>query len=87
MTMSVEIPTELQPLVTAAIATGRYENEQELITELLRLAIPAMDSNQKLRGDVRVSLEQIDRGEVREANFDAIRQRLRDEYDESGNQK
>ena len=51
------------------------------------LAIPAMDSNQKLRGDVRVSLEQIDRGEVREANFDAIRQRLRDEYDESGNQK
>jgi len=85
--MSVEIPTELQPLVEAAIAKGRYENEQELITELLRLAIPAMDSNQKLRGDVRVSLEQIDRGEVREANFDAIRQRLRDEYDESGNQK
>ena len=71
----------------AAVAKGRYENEQELITELLRLAIPAMDSNQKLRGDVRVSLEQIDRGEVREANFDAIRQRLRDEYDESGNQK
>lgn len=87
MTMSVEIPSDLQPLVEEAVAKGHYQNEQELVTELLRLAIPAMDGYQKLRKDVQISLEQMDRGEVKEANFDSIRQRLRDEYDESGNPK
>ena len=87
MTMSVEIPPDLQPLVDAAIAKGHFQNEQELVTELLRLAIPVMDGYQKLRKDVQTSLEQMDRGEVKEADFGSIRQRLRDEYDESGNPK
>ena len=30
MTMTVEIPFELQPLVAAAVSHGRFANEQEL---------------------------------------------------------
>ena len=29
MTMNVEIPIEVQPLVAAAVAAGRFANEQE----------------------------------------------------------
>lgn len=84
MSMSVEIPIDLQPLVREAIAKGHYRDEQELIAQLLRLAIPALDDYRTLRQEVQTSLEQFDAGEIREANFDALRQRLRDEYDETG---
>ena len=33
MSMSVDIPADLQPLLQAAIANGRYANEQELVTK------------------------------------------------------
>ena len=84
MAMTVEIPSDLQPIVEDAVAKGHYRDEQELVTELLRLAAPAMEGYQKLRADVGTSLEQLERGEAKEADFDAIRRRLRDEYDESG---
>lgn len=87
MSMSVEIPADLQPLLQAAIANGRYANEQELVTEVLRLAVPALEGYEKMRRDVQISLEQIDRGEIREADFDGIRHQLCDEFDASGNRK
>lgn len=85
MSMSVEIPADLQPLLQQAIATGRYANEQELVTEVLRIAMPALAGYEQMRRDVQTSLEQIDNGQVRDADFDSVRQRLCDEYDESGN--
>lgn len=85
MSMSVEIPTDLQPLLQAAIARGHYANEQELVTEVLRHTIPALEGHEQMRRDVQTALEQIDRGAIRDADFGAIRQQLRDEYDESGN--
>ena len=44
MTMSVEIPTDLQPAIEAAIARGGYANEQELVSDILRAAVPALES-------------------------------------------
>ncbi len=85
MSMSVDIPADLQPLLQAAIANGRYANEQELVTEVLRLTVPALEGYEQMRHDVQTSLEQIDRGEIRDADFDGIRQQLSDEHDASGN--
>jgi Arc/MetJ-type ribon-helix-helix transcriptional regulator len=87
MTMSVEIPRDLQPLIEMAVAKGHYRNEQELVTDLLRLAIPAMDDYRQLRSDVQRSVDQLERGEVKEADFESVRKRLCEEFDDSGNPK
>ena len=84
MTMTVEIPFELQPLVAAAVARGRFANEQDLVADILRVAVPVLDDDERLRKEVAVSLDMADRGELREADFDGVRRRLCEEYDESG---
>jgi Arc/MetJ-type ribon-helix-helix transcriptional regulator len=85
MTMSVEIPTDLQPAIEAAIARGGYANEQELVSDILRAAVPALDQYKQLRRDVQASLEEVEQGKVRDADFDAVRDKLCDEYDDSRN--
>lgn len=87
MTMSIEIPADIQPLVKAAVAEGRYADEQELVSEILKVAVPALEGYEQLRRDVDTSLDMIERGEIREADFNSVRQRLCDEYEESGNSK
>jgi len=82
--MSIDIPSDLEPLVQEAVAKGHYRDEQQLVTELLRLAAPAMDGYQKLRSDACASLEQADRGAVKGADFEAVRRRLCEDYNESG---
>ena len=76
MTMNVEIPTDLQPAIEAAIARGGYANEQELVSDILRAAVPAMGQYQQLRRDVQASLEEVEQGKVRDADFQAAREQL-----------
>ena len=87
MSMSVEIPGDLQPAIEAAIARGGYADEQELVSDILRAAVPALGHYQQLRRDVQASLDELQQGKVRDADFDTVRQQLCKEYDESGNRK
>ena len=85
--MSVEIPSDLLPAIEAAVASGVYANEQELVSDILRAVVPARGHYQQLRRDVQTSLDEIERGKVRDADFDALRQQLCEHYDESGNRR
>ena len=85
MSMSIEIPADLRPAVEAALARGDYPNEQELVSDILRAAVPVLTDYQKLRRDVQASLNDVLQGKVRDADFDTVRERLCREYDESGN--
>ena len=87
MSTIVEIPSDLQPAIQAAIARGGYANEQELVNEILRAAVPALGQYQQTQQDVRTSLEDLAQGKVREADFNSVRQQLCNEFDESGNQE
>jgi hypothetical protein len=49
--------------------------------------VPALGQYHQLRRDVQASLDEVQQGKVRNADFDAIRQQLCKEYDEAGNQK
>ena len=42
MSMSVEIPTELQPAIEAALARGGYANEQELVSDICGPRCPSL---------------------------------------------
>jgi len=85
MRSSVEIPVEVQSLVATVIARGRFADEQELVSEILKATVPALDDYDQMRRDVQTSVAMADRGEIREADFDEICKQLCDEYDAKGN--
>ncbi len=87
MNSTVVIPAEVQSLVATVIAQGRFSNEQELVSEILKVAVPALDDYDQLRRDVETSVAMADRGEIRKADFDGIRKQLADEYDEKGKRR
>jgi hypothetical protein len=66
---------------------GGYANEQELVNDILRAAVPVFAQYQQLRRDVQASLDDAEQGKVRDADFDAVRKQLCQEYDESGNRR
>ncbi len=82
--MSVEIPVELQPQIAAAIARGSYANEQELVIDILRVAVPVLGQYQQIRADVQESLTELQQGKTKVADLEAIRLQLDDEF---GNRK
>ena len=57
--MSVEIPGDLSPFVDAVIRSGHYVSEFEVVTEALRL----LKRREALADDIRLGIEQLDRGE------------------------
>ncbi len=85
--MNVEIPPDLEPKIQAAIVRGDFANEQELVAEILRVAMPVLGDYEQLRREVQTSLAEAERGDLRDADFDAVRQQLCKEFDESGNPK
>lgn len=85
--MSVEIPTDLRPAIDAVVASGTYANEQELVSDILRAVVPALGNYQQLRRNIQASLDEVRDGKLRNADFDAVRQQLCEEYDESGNRQ
>lgn len=85
--MSVEIPAELQPQIAAAIARGSYANEQDLVSDILRVTLPVLEQYQQLRRAVRGSVDEADAGKLRDADFAALRQQITRDYDETGKRK
>ena len=51
--MSIEIPTDLQPAIAAAVASGEYQSEQELESEILRAAVPMLGQYTRIEERVR----------------------------------
>lgn len=87
MTMSVEIPADVQPFIQQAIASGAYANEQEVVAEILRLAAPVLEDYRQLKALVEKSEAEGRAGLDVEADFHVVRAELRHTYDESGRRK
>ncbi|MEO8497985.1 MAG: type II toxin-antitoxin system ParD family antitoxin [Planctomycetota bacterium] len=84
MTISVEIPADVEPFIKQAIASGAYANEQEVVAEVLRLAAPALESYRQLKAMVESSEAEGEAGLDADADFESVRAELRHTYDQSG---
>jgi Arc/MetJ-type ribon-helix-helix transcriptional regulator len=87
MSMSVSIPTYLQPFVERELATGAFADEADLVTKALELLREMKTRHEQLRGDVQRSLAQAERGEVAPLDIQSIKDVLRSELDEAGKPK
>ena len=87
MAMSVDIPPDVEPFIKQAIAAGGYANEQEVVAEILRLAAPALESYRRLKATIEQSEAEGSADQDVDADFEGVRQQLRDSYDESGRRR
>ena len=62
--MGTEIPSNFSPVVQELIAQGKFQNEQEVVAEGIRLVI----ARDKLHADIQAGIDQLDRGEAIDAD-------------------
>ncbi|MEA5599798.1 ribbon-helix-helix domain-containing protein [Nostoc sp. UHCC 0252] len=65
--MNIQIKPELEQIIQAQIATGRYSNPEEVISKALKLLLECEKGYQQwveeTREKVEVAIDQLDRGE------------------------
>ena len=57
--MNLNLPAEANEFVKGLVAQGRYQNEEAAVVDGIRLLM----SREKLRADIQVGINQLDRGE------------------------
>ena len=67
------IPAEFDSVIKDAIASGRYSSEEEIVTAALQMWKEREEKLEKLRQDVQVGIDHLERGEWIEGE-EAIRQ-------------
>jgi len=84
--MSDSFSPELQQLVSQELATGRYNSENELLLEAVRVLAERDQRREELRQQIQVGRDQLDRGEYTEYDEVSLRQYF-DELQERGRQR
>ena len=82
--LRIEIPTDVEPFIKQAVASGGYANEQEVVAAILRMAAPALEDYRQLKARIEQSEAE---GLDEDADFDSVRQHLRNTYDEQSGQR
>lgn len=85
--MASIIPSEFQPFVSEAVASGRYRSEEELVSTALRLLEDRERRMSALRADLQIAIDESDRGDVIELADAAARQALFDNIKARGRQR
>ncbi len=67
------LPPELGRFVEEQLAAGRYQSEQELVVDAVRTLRDLEARQQQFHEDVRLGMEQLQRGEVVEYDDDGLR--------------
>ena len=78
--MSIQLSPEAEAIVRRLIAQGDYDNPETVVDEALRRLIER-DQHAKLKAEIAIGIEQIERGEVVEWTPDFL-DRLKREADE-----
>jgi putative addiction module CopG family antidote len=62
--MSMMLPPDLQAFVEAEVSSGRYESEQAVVQNAVRMLRELSEQHQQLYAEVEASIAQADRGEL-----------------------
>lgn len=81
------IPTEFQPFVSEAVASGRYRSEEELVSTALRLLEYRERKTAALRADLQLAIDESERGDLIELGDEAALQTFFDSIKSRGRQR
>jgi putative addiction module CopG family antidote len=57
--MNLDLPVEANDFVKGLVAQGKYQSEEEAVVDGIRLLM----GREKLRGEIQVGIDQLERGE------------------------
>ena len=69
-------PPELGEFVEQQLAAGRYQSEQELVVDAVRVLRDLQVQQEQFRDDVQQGMEQLERGEFNQYNEEGLRERF-----------
>lgn len=69
--MSMMLPPDLQAFVEAEVSSGRYESEQALLQDAVRVLREMNERHESLYQDVQAAIAAADRGELRSLDTEA----------------
>ncbi len=72
------LPPELEKFVEEQVAAGNYQSEQDLVINAVRVLRSVQDRQRRFCEDVRLGMEQLERGEFTEYDEDGLRKRFED---------
>lgn len=79
--MIIHLGPEQERVVREGIAGGRYEDEEQVLTEALTL-LEARDRLEQLRASLRIGWEQIERGETVPYSTELMEQLKREAHED-----
>ena len=74
--MTVEIPSDVQPFIKNAVASGAYSSEQEAVSAILRVAASSLEGYEKIKRAVKQSVQDEEAGRFEEADFTQLRSQI-----------
>ena len=72
--MTVEIPLNYQAFVKTIIDRGQFQTEEQVVGEGLRLLAERDQRREEFRREVRIGLDQLDRGEYTEYDDESLKE-------------
>jgi Arc/MetJ-type ribon-helix-helix transcriptional regulator len=70
--ISQPLPPELGQFVEQQLALGKYQSEQELVVDAVRVLREVEIQQFQFHNDVRLGIEQLERGQVNEYSLDQL---------------
>lgn len=70
------LPPDLGQFVEQQVAAGNYPSEEELVVSAVRVLRDVQLQQRQFADDVRLGMEQLNRGEFNEYDDDGLRQRF-----------
>lgn len=70
------LPPELGQFVEQQLALGRYQSEEELVVDAVRVLREVEAQQRQFHGDIQRGIDQLERGEANEYSLDQLRERF-----------
>jgi putative addiction module CopG family antidote len=74
--ISQPLPPELGQFVEQQLALGKYQSEQELVVDAVRVLREVEAQQRQFQIDVQLGIEQLERGQANEYSLDELRDRF-----------
>ena len=74
--ISQPLPPELGQFVEQQLASGKYRSEQELVVDAVRVLREVEAQQQEFHRDIRLGMDQLERGESNHYSLEQLRERF-----------
>ena len=74
--ISQPLPPELGQFVEQQLALGKYQTEQELVVNAVRVLREVEIQQRQFHNDIQLGIDQLERGQANEYSLDQLRERF-----------